>query len=214
MPSARAATKTDRQMEDAMLRAAGDKERVHVLSVARAFKRTWIDLAEALTHVCERESWARWGFDSFETYCRIELHIKKGTMTKLLGSFRFLEARAPRVIERAHEEPTAAVPSLQAVDFVARAAERGAADRKTMREMETAAFDEGAEAQLLSRRYKEVAFPVDEAERADRLKRQLASTARRLANLIAEPDAPVPHEVAVALEESLGQLLDTLDAAG
>ena len=35
--------------------------------------------------------------------------------------------------------------------------------------------------------------------------------AKRLANLIAEPDAPVPHDVAVAVEESLGRLLDALD---
>lgn len=213
MSRAKTATKTDRQMEDAMLRAAGDEERVKVLSIARAFKRTWIDLAEVLTRVAENESWARWGFDSFETYCRKELHIKKGTMQKLLGSFRFLEAQAPRVIERSRNEPTAPVPSLQAVDFVARAAERGAADKKTMREIQSAAFDEGAEAPLLSRRYREVAFPVDEAERADRLHRQLCSTARRLATLIAEPDAPVPREVAMAVEEAVGALLDALDAA-
>jgi hypothetical protein len=214
MPRARIATKTDREMEDAMARAAGDEERVRVLSVARAFKRSWIDLAEALTRVCERESWARWGYDTFEAYCRKELRIKKGTMSKLLGSFRFLEAKAPRVIERSRTEPTAPIPSLQAVDFVARAAQRGAASKKILGEIERAAFDEGAEAPLLSRRYREVAFPVDDAERGDRLRSQLRSAARRLANLIAEPDAPIPHEVAVALEEALGQLLDSLDAGG
>jgi hypothetical protein len=215
-------TKTDRAMEDAMLAAAGDTERVEVISKARAFKRTWIELAEALTRVYDRESWTRWGYDSFEVYCRKELHIKKGTVHKLLGSYRFMAARAPKVIERSRRdmpgdapEPVATpmIPSLQAVDFVARAAERGAADGETMREMERAVFEEGAEAPLLSRRFKQVAFPVDAKEKREKLRGQLGNSARRLASLIAEPDAPVPHEVAIAVEEAIGQLLDALDAA-
>lgn len=220
MPRTQAVTKTDRAMEDAMLAAAGDSERVEVIAKARAFKRTWIELAEALTKVFDRESWKKWGYDNFETYCRKELHIKKGTVHKLLGSFRFLAARAPKVIERSRFEPandaepaTPMIPSLQAVDFVARAAERGAADGDTMREMERAVFEEGAEAPLLSRRFKEVAFPVDATEKREKLRGQLGNSARRLASLIAEPDAPVPHNVAIAVEEAIGQLLDALDAA-
>jgi hypothetical protein len=205
-------TKTDREMEDTMLAVADDPERVDVLAKARHFKRSWIELAEALCRVYERESWVQWGFAGFEEYCRKELHLKKATVAKLLGSYRFLQARAPRVLERTQSEPTAPVPSWQAVDFVARATERGAVDDDTMEEIERAAFDEGADAPLLSRRFKEVAFPVNEAERGEKLRQQLAGAARRLANLIAEPDAPVPHEVAVAVEESLGRLLDALDA--
>lgn len=210
MSRAQLTTKTDRVMEDAMLAAAGDKERVQVISVARTFKRSWLELAEALTNVHDRESWARWGFDSFDTYCRKELHLKKNTVAKLLGSFRFLNTAAPKVIERTRSEPAAPVPSLKAVDFVARAAERGAADKSTMREIQRAAFDEGADAPLLSRRFREVAFPVSDTERNDRLRQQLVAAARRLANLIAEPEAPVPHEIALTVEEALGQLLESI----
>ncbi len=212
MATTRVVTKTDREMEDTMLAVADDPERVDVLSKARRFKRTWIELAEALTGVYERESWLRWGFSSFEDYCRKELHIKKGTISKLLGSFRFLRSTAPKVLERAQHEPSAPVPSLQAVDFAARAAERGAADEETMQEITRAVFEDGADAPVLSRRFKEVAFPVDESERRDKLRTQLANAARRLANLLAEPDAPIPHDVAVTVEESLGHLLDSLDA--
>jgi hypothetical protein len=206
------ATKTDREMEDVMLAVADDPERVDALSKARNFKRTWLELAQALTGVYERESWVRWGFDSFEDYCRKELHIKKGTVAKLLGSFRFMQTTAPRVLERSLREPGAPVPSLQAVDFMARATERGAADDEIMEEMQRAVFEEGADAPALSRRFKEVAFPVDEGERRDKLRGQLVNTARRLASLLADPDAPVPHDVAISAEESLGQLLDALDA--
>lgn len=205
-------TKTDREMEDTMLAVAGDPERVDVLNKARHFKRSWLELAEALTSVYERESWVQWSYASFDDYCRKELHLKKGTVAKLLGSFRFLKSHAPRVLERSHAEPMASVPSLQAVDFVARAADRGAVDQETMEEIERAAFEEGAEAPLLSRRFKEVAFPVDEGERMDKLRGQITTTARRLASLIAEPDAPIPHEVAISVEEALGRLLDALDS--
>ena len=204
-------TKTDREMEDRMLAAAGDPERVDVLAKARAFKRSWIELADALARTYERESWQGWGFSDFESYCRRELHLTPATAQKLLGSYRFLRSSEPRVIERAREDPEAPVPSQKAVDFVARAAERGAADDDTMSEIKRAAFDDGLEAPMLSRKYKEVAFPVSDEERRDKLRGQITGAARRLANLLADPDAPVPHELAASAEESLGQLLAALE---
>ena len=213
MATSKVITKTDREMADRMLSVASDPERVDALAKARAFKRTWIELADAVAKVQDHGSWERWGFSSFDDYCRKELHLKPGTVQKLLGSYRFLETAAPRVIERARSEPEGAVPSLQVVDFVARAAERGAADRATMKELHRAAFDDGAEAPLLARRFKEVAFPIDRDERNDRARQQLIAATRRLATLIAEPGIPVPKRVAVSVEESLGELLDALDAA-
>lgn len=204
-------TKTDRALEDRMLAVAGDGERVEVLSRARAFKRSWIELAEVLARVYERSSWQRWGFDDFDAYCKGELHLTPATAAKLLGSFRFLRASAPRVIARAHEEPTAPVPSLSAVDFVARATERGAADKKVLGEIRRAAFDEGQEAPALARRFREVAFPVSESESADRQRKQITSCARRLAQLIAEEGSPVPKRIATAVEEAVGQLLEALE---
>ena len=50
-------TKTDRVLEDRMLSFAGDEERVEALARARNFKRSWIELAETLARVHERNSW-------------------------------------------------------------------------------------------------------------------------------------------------------------
>src|SRR6185503_16517898 len=94
-------TKTDRQMEDRMIAVAGDPERADTLQKARAFKRTWLELAEALSSVNEKRLWEKWGFSDFDAYCRKELHLRQSTVAKLLGSYRFLETAAPRVIERA-----------------------------------------------------------------------------------------------------------------
>lgn len=208
-----AVTKTDRQLEDKMLAFADDGERVEVLGKARAFKRSWIELAQALSAVVERGSWERWGYRSFDAYCKTELHVTPSTAAKLLGSFRFLESSAPRVIERAESEPAAPVPDLKVVDFVARAEERGAADEDTLAEIRRAAFEEGAQAPMLSRRFKSVAFPVSDREKSDRARQQLAAAARRLATLLADADGAVPHEVAAAVEESVGRLLETLEPA-
>jgi hypothetical protein len=204
-------TKTDRALEDRMLAAAGDPERALVIERARAFKRTWIELAESLARVTEKGSWQRWGYESFDAYVKQELSVSPVTAAKLLGSFRFLKTAAPRVIERAHSEPAAPVPSLRAVDFVAKAIERGAADQGTISEIRRAAFDEGVEAPMLSRRFRSVAFPVDDGESKERLRGQLAAAARKLAGLLAEPNAPVPRALAAALEESLGELIAALD---
>jgi hypothetical protein len=206
-------TKTDRAMEDHMIAVSDDPERADTLAKARAFKRTWLELAEALARVQAQESWGRWGYTDFDAYCRKELHLRASTVQKLLGSFRFLQTSAPRVIERAHERETfdAPLPSIAAVEFVQKATERGAADEETLRTIHKAAFDEGAEAPVLARRFKEAAFPESPRESKDRLRGQIAQAARKLASLIADEGSPVPKKLAITVEETLGELLAVVE---
>jgi hypothetical protein len=207
-------TKTDRAMEDRMLAVSGDNERADVLAKARMFKRTWLELAEALARVQHSEAWTRWGFTDFDAYCRKELHLRSATVAKLLGSYRFLQSSAPRVLERAHAAPEAPVPTMKAVEFVAKATERGAADEETLRTIHRAAFDEGHDAPVLARRFREVAFPeVVEAksDKGERLRGAMVQAARRLAQLVAEEDAPVSRALAIRLEETLGELIAELE---
>jgi hypothetical protein len=206
-------TKTDRQMEDRMLAVSSDPERADTLAKARAFKRTWLELAESLSRVQAQSSWNKWGFTDFDAYCRKELHLRSSTVGKLLGSFRFLEHSAPNVLERSRATTESPVPSLAAVEFVKTATERGAADEETLRTIHTAAFEEGAEAPMLARRFKEVAFPEEPGERGERLRGQIAQTARRLSALIAEPGAPVAKKMAVRIEELVGDLLAAIEAS-
>jgi hypothetical protein len=206
-------TKTDRQMEDRMIAVANDPMRSDTLQKARAFKRTWLELAEALTQVQSKTSWQAWGYPDFDAYCRKELHLRSSTVAKLLGSYRFLETSAPRVIERARntdhfESP---IPSLPAVEFVQKATERGAADAETLRTIQRVAFDEGAEVPMLAKQFKDVAFPETERERREKLRASIAATARRLSSLIAEDDSPVPKKLAIRVEETVGELLEAIE---
>jgi hypothetical protein len=205
-------TKTDRQMEDQMLAVSSDPERADTLSKARAFKRTWLELAEALSRVNEKRLWEKWGFSDFDAYCRKELHLRGSTVAKLLGSYRFLETSAPRVIERARTDHfEAPIPSLPTVEFVKRATEQGSADEETLRTIHRVAFDEGAEAPVLNRKFGEVVFPVSDRERKEKQRQLIAAAARRLSSLIAEDSAPVPRQLAIRVEETIGELLEAIE---
>jgi hypothetical protein len=174
-------TKTDRQMEDRMLAVANDPVRADTLQKARAFKRTWLELAEALARVQHGRSWEQWGFTDFDAYCRKELHLR------------------------------ASIPNLATVEFVKKATERAAADPDTLQTIQRVAFDEGAEAGLLSKRFGELAFPQTDSDRRDKLRQQIGATARRLSSLIAEPGTPVPKKLAIHVEEVVGELLEAIE---
>src|ERR1043165_9166084 len=134
-------TKTDRQMEDRLLAVSDDPERADTLAKARAFKRTWLELAEALSRANEKRLWEKWGFSDFDAYCRKELHLRASTVAKLLGSYRFLESSAPRVIERARTDHfESPIPSMATVEFVKKATEEGSGDEETIRSIPRVAF--------------------------------------------------------------------------
>jgi hypothetical protein len=205
-------TKTDRAMEDTMLAVASDPMRADTLAKARAFKRTWLELAEALARVQHAATWQGWGFSDFDSYCRKELHMRSSTVAKLLGSYRFLETSAPRVLERARTDRfEAPIPTLPTVEFVQRATERAAADPETLETIQRVAFDEGCEAPLLAKRFKDVAFPETDREKREKIRSTIAQTARRLSTLIAEESSPVPKKIAIKLEETIGELLEAIE---
>jgi len=209
-------TKTEAQLEDAIHAHSGDDERVLVLERAKRFKRTWIELAEALVKVREGETFLRWGFGSFDEYVTRELKLKRSTVDKLCASYGFLRANAPKLVRddsSEYADIARPVPSWQAVDFVARAEERGAAPAEVMDEMKRAVFDEGAPAPALSRKYREVAFPVGDDERRERLLAQIVATGKRLVDLVAEPEAHLPEGVGERVEAVVGEVCEIVEKA-
>lgn len=205
-------TKTDMMMEDRMIAVSADPVRSDTLAKARAFKRTWLELAEALSKVTDQKLWEKWGFSDFDAYCRKELHLRGSTVAKLLGSYRFLETSAPRVIERARTDHyEAPIPSIATVEFVEKATAAGHADEETMRSITKAAFDEGLEKPMLAKKFGELVFPQSKQEQKEKMRAAIASTARRLSALIAENGAPVPKQLAIKVEETIGELLEAVE---
>ncbi len=205
-------TKTDQLMEDRMMAVSADPVRADTLQKARAFKRTWLELAEALSKVTDSKSWEKWGFSDFDAYCRKELHLKGSTVAKLLGSYRFLETSAPRVIERARTDHyEAPIPSIATVEFVEKATAAGHADEETLRTIHRSAFEDGLEKPMLAKKYGEIVFPVTNADKKEKLRAAIAAAARRLSSLVAEDGAPIPKQMAIRVEETIGELLETIE---
>ena len=205
-------TKTDQSMEDRMLAVSADPERADVLQKARSFKRTWLELAESLNRANEKKLWAKWGFSDFDAYCRKELHLRGSTVQKLLGSYRFLETSAPRVIERARTDHfEAPIPSIQTVEFVEKATREGHADEETLATIHKSAFEDGVEKAVLSKKFGELVFPVTSADKREKLRASIAGVARRLSSLVAEDGAPIEKHLAKKVEETIGELLDAIE---
>ena len=201
-----ARTKTEAVLAEAEREHADDAERAELLARARRFKASWVELAEALTAIRRSSRWKGWGFSTFEDYARRELHLRPETVDKLTGSFSFLQARAPEVLKRGPSEP---LPSYQSIDFLRRAEEQEGAPADTVAELRRRVIDDGASLPSLTRKYREVLFPLGDEEREHKEAGQLRQAARRLAELLEETKA-VPKRLSNEVSEAVVRLLEAL----
>ena len=202
-----ARTKVDDALADAERSHKDDPERAELIRRARRFKASWLELAEELTSARRRERWRGWGYDSFESYVRSELHLKPETADKLTGSYVYLQRSAPAVLHR--DLLTEPVPSYQAVDFLRRAEEGGSADRGTIDELRRRALDEAASAGALAREYGETVFPIEPAMRRARELAGLRNVTVRLRELLSGTDVVSP-KLARSVSSALDKLLEAL----
>ena len=190
---------------------ADDPERVAVLRRTRNFKRSWLELGEALSEVRRSKSWEKWGYETFEAYAKAELKLRMETVEKLTGSYMFLHKRAPEVLRRDPLESH--LPSYQAIDFLRRAEERNEQDNtvsdETMVEVRKKVLDEGVPMATVARLYKDSLFPVSDADKKTKDKRDLKATATKLKELLAETNA-VPRRLASTVGDALDELLTEL----
>ena len=75
------------RLHDALESQGADRLRLELVRRARNFKRSWVEMAEALTRVRAAQVYLEWGYPDFETYCHSELMLTKGTVDKLTGSY-------------------------------------------------------------------------------------------------------------------------------
>ncbi len=198
-------TKTDDALADAELQHQHDPERSEMIARVRRFKASWFELGESLTQVKRDETYKRWGYASFDDYCKKELHLKADTAAKLTGSFAFLRSRAPEVLRRDGRE--APIPTYQAVDFLRRA-EEAEAPQETLTELRRHVLDEGAPLPKVARLYREAIFPLDEEEQSEKRLSSLTNAINRLVELLAQAraDRVVPEALCAEVEEPLARL--------
>jgi hypothetical protein len=199
-------TKTEAALAAAEEAHADDPARAELLRRARLFKSSWIELAEALSEARRSGDFKRWGYESFEDYARLELHLRQETTEKLMGSFMFLKKRAPSVLARDGVER--AIPSYQAIDFLRRAEENDAPE-EAVAAIRTRVIDEGAGLPSIVRQFKDVVFPLDEREKKARDTSAVLNVAKRLRELLDETRV-VPRKLAADVGQSLDRLLDAV----
>jgi hypothetical protein len=199
-------TKTDDVLAAAEIHHAHDPERAELIARVRRFKASWFELGEALTEIKRAEGYKRWGYASFDDYCKKELHLKRDTADKLTGSFAFLRSSAPEVLRRDGRD--APIPTYQAVDFLRRAEEESDAPAETLTELRRHVLDEGAPLPKIARLYREAVFPIDAEAQTEKRLSTLSTTINRLVELLAHAraDKLVPEALCAEVEEPLARL--------
>jgi hypothetical protein len=207
---------------DALLRrleeSGAEPQRLDVLRRTQRFKRSWVELAESLVEVRKSKSYERWGHTDFHEYCAAELHLRRATVDKLTISFSTLQRLAPQVLTWDGIERQ--VPSYQAVDYLARAADkigdRAAANdagkgpgREELKELRHAVFDEGQSVAELRRRFDPIFHPKPKGAETLTLYDRTDAAARKLVESLADLPGLSERRVA-AVEKAIAGLREEL----
>lgn len=203
-----------------------DPQRIDLLRRAQRFKRSWVEMAEALVEVRKAEAWRQWGYESFHAYADQELLIKRPTADKLTASYRVLERHAPEVLEQDGEQE---VPGYDQLGYLAKAlgvsprpeddedgdegggeANRPPLDQAVAHELQQAVFEENAPVSILRRRFDDVVWPKPPGAEELAALEKTRSTIRRLSALLSDVEG-LPRENVIRAEDALEALQDDLE---
>ncbi len=101
--------------------------RFTVQTAAKRFKSSWVELGRLLVQVRDQALYAEWGYDSFDSYCFKEIHIRKQTAAKLTRSFQFLKNHEPETASASPAESPSQfeAPPFEVIEVLAQAEDRG-----------------------------------------------------------------------------------------
>lgn len=183
------------QRAETLALEGGDPLRVDLLQRARNFKRSWVEMAEALLELRVNRAYENWGYKDLYSYCAEELLIKKRTVDKLTGSYNTLQQHAPEMLREDYDQRQ--MPSFDSVDYFAKAVERvsepGAGPLETpsnevVSDLKQAVFDEQKPVTSLRRRFNGVIFTKSHDENALQIMEKANAAAQRLCNWLPNID--------------------------
>lgn len=196
------------------LRSTPDPQRVELLRRTSRFRSCWHELAEALASCQRKGLHAKWGYESFEAYYRKELRLRPATVAKLLGSYKYLHAVAPELLQRdgVHES----IPSAESVEFLRRSAEAcalGRASSELLEQVRVAVLEQGCSAGVVEKRFGALLFPELPAQQQAKNRRDAIRTTAQLAARLDRMRETLPSAVLAQAEQALRQLLSVLEGA-
>jgi hypothetical protein len=205
---------------DALAAEGADPARVELIRRARRFKRSWLEMAEALCELKMTRAYEEWGFGDLYSYCAEELLIKRATVEKLTGSYRTIQRYAPELLDQDSDD--ARVPSFDSVDYFARVVgERGHAPtekppREVIDQLKGAVFEDARPVASIRREFHGTLFPKDEQQAAAEHVERTRAQVRRLLDALPSVDGlsePTLRSATKALEEVERELI-SLHGAG
>ena len=194
-------TKGELVIEQIMRQLDPASPRYRVLSVARQFKSSWVELGEQLTLVRNSGEFNAWGYTSFEDYCRDEVRIKKETARKLTCAFNFLEKEEPDLLARSRElQP---IPDYRSIDLLRQAREEALMDDEQYQLLREAVIDKERSHPTVAKQFRELSGQ-QQMPTQPQLARSALMAARRLEACLQQVDElaePVHHALALILDE-------------
>jgi hypothetical protein len=195
-------SKGSQHIEQLMQQLEPDSERYRVLATARQFKSSWVELGEWLARISRDNSFADWGYETFEDYCAKEIRIRRQTAEKLLLAFRFLERKEPGLLEKSSERP---LPDYRSVDLLRQADEEQHFSMAEYGELRQAVIEDERSHPTVARQFRDIGHSHQPEQRAAHRYRSALTAARRLSNCLQE-FADVPHDLTQAVEQLIGFL--------
>ncbi|MCI0570559.1 MAG: hypothetical protein L0Y66_07400 [Myxococcaceae bacterium] len=200
-------TRADAQMRTLVESLPQGSLRHTILTSARRFKATWVELGKLLVQVRDEARYEEWGYPSFEAYCLKELHIRKPTALKLTRSFSFLDRHEPEEVRR--QDVGERAPAFEVVEVLADAEERGQLTAEEYQELRESIWNPEKPTVSLRREFNErFPRPSPPPPAGEVRMRRFAQAARRLAGELSASGAvpPAVSERAAALAEDLEEL--------
>lgn len=170
-------TKGELVIEQIMQQLDPASPRYRVLTVARQFKSSWVELGEQLSLVRNGGDYNGWGYASFDDYCREEVRIKKDTAIKLTSAYRYLEKEEPEILARSRQMQP--VPDYRSIDMLRQAREDQHLSEEQFQLLRDTVIEKERSHPTVAKQFREFAglnTPPTEAQ----LLRQSLATAKRL----------------------------------
>lgn len=195
-----------------------DKEsiRYRILSSAKNFKTSWIDLGQSLYSVWKDKLYKDWGYMTFEAYTAKEIGIKKPTAMKLLKSYYFLEKEEPAYLHKEDSDTVsvAAVPGYESVNVLRLAREGKKLDGVDYAALKKDVFGMGKDAQDVRKSLTGIMRQREELDPDEaREKKRLSTLKRFLATMKSlKRDLEVSKMLPAAVIKDLSVLITKIES--
>jgi hypothetical protein len=175
-------TKSLGAIEEKMAGVDEGSFRYKILSSAKSFKTSWIDLGQSLYSVWKDKLFKDWGFLTFDAYTSKEIGIRKNTALKLLKTYYFLEKEEPHLLDKGYVETKDAceVPSYEAVDVLRLAKKKQMLDEDDYRRFRKDVLEKGRDVREVKKDLTALMRRRQELEPDEARKKRREATIKRL----------------------------------